>query len=154
FDLAGLDEEQALRQMSPEEGDWMVIGPADPKARPWEILHGRLAIVQAIDGDEITAELMPMSFAKSEFRFGHNASLAIEQGERYVLDPMADDLVAHRVLDGCRNTDHNHFLAWIEGGSEAAPKRAVTGDERDALAAFHAALETADGILTPTERQG
>ena len=29
FDLAGLDPAPALQQMGPEEGDWMVIGPAN-----------------------------------------------------------------------------------------------------------------------------
>jgi hypothetical protein len=153
FDLVGLDEVPALRQMDPEEGDWMVIGPATANARPWEILRGRIAIVQAIDGNEMTLELMSMSFSKSEFRFGHKASLAIEQGERYVLDPMADDLVAERVLDGCRHTHHNVFLSWVETGGDAAPKRTVVANEREALAAFHAALEAGEGILTPTERQ-
>ena len=53
FDLAGLDPAPALQQMGPEEGDWMVIGPANDAAKPWEILRGRIAIVQSIDGDEI-----------------------------------------------------------------------------------------------------
>lgn len=152
FDLAGLDPVPALQQMGPEEGDWMVIGPANDQARPWEILRGRIAVVKSIDGDEIVVELMPMSFAKSDFRFGHNASLTVEKGAMYVLDPMADDLVAERVLDGCRNTAHNDFLAWIEAGGEGVHARARHDDE--ALREFAASLEQAEGILTPTLRQG
>jgi hypothetical protein len=154
FDLAGLDAKPALRQMNPEETDWMVIGPASDQAKPWDILRGRIAIVQSIDDDEIVVELMSMSFSKSEFRFGHKASLAIEQGKRYVLDPMADDLVAERILDGCRNTGHNVFLEWIQLEGEGIHIRDVETQQRQAVADFHAALEAAEGILTPTERQG
>lgn len=154
FDLAGLDPGSALPQMGPEEGDWMVIGPANGAARPWEILRGRIAIVNAIDGDEIELELMSMSFGKSEFRFGHNVKLAVEKGELYALDPMADDLVAERVLDGCRNTQHNVFLQWVEAGAVTLAPRAVSRRERAALGEFHEALEQAEGILTPTQRQG
>ena len=95
-----------------------------------------------------------MSFAKSEFRFRHNASLQIVGGERYVLDPMADDLVAERVLDGCRNTGHNDFMKWIEAGGEKVRARLVSAAAREAVEEFHRALEQAEGILTPTERQG
>jgi Cdc6-like AAA superfamily ATPase len=153
FDLAGLDPAPALRQMGPEEGDWMVIGAANDQARPWEILRGRIAVVKSIDGDVIAVELMPMSFRKSEFRFGHNVSLVIEKGARYVLDPMADDLVAERVLDGCRNTTENYFLAWIADGAESITQRAVDQSEVDALREFNAALDAAAEILTPTRRQ-
>jgi hypothetical protein len=154
FDLAGLDPAPALQQMGPEEGDWMVIGPANDQARPWDILRGRIGVVKSIEGDEITVDLMPMSFRKSEFRFGHNASLAVEKGSRYVLDPMADDLVAERVLDGCRNTAHNDFLAWIEAGPESIHTRDVSTSESEALRDFHDALQEAEGILSPTQRQG
>ena len=77
FDLAGLDPAPALREMSPEEGDWMVIGPAATGTKPWSVLRGRIAIVSEIDGDEIIVELMPMSFRGGEFRFSHNASMAV-----------------------------------------------------------------------------
>jgi hypothetical protein len=154
FDLAGLDPAPALQQMGPEEGDWMVVGPANDQARPWDILRGRIAVVEAIDGDEITVGLKKMSFGKSEFRFGHKASLEIEKGSRYVLDPMADDLVAERVLDGCRNTTHNDLLRWVEGGADAIHTRDVAASELELLRDFGAVLETADGILTPTGRQG
>lgn len=154
FDLVGLDAAPALRQMGPEEGDWMVIGPATSNAKPWDVLRGRIAIVNSIDGDEIVLELMPMSFRRSEFRFGHNASLQVVKGARYVLDPMADDLVAERILDGCRNTAHNDFLKWVEAGGEHAHIRAVSADTRAAVETFRGALELAEGILTPTERQG
>lgn len=151
FDLVGLDSASALQQMEPEEGDWMVIGPANDTAKPWEILRGRIAVIQEIEGDAIVVELMPMSFRGGEFRFGHNASLTVTKGALYVLDPMADDLVAERVLDGCRNTEHNDFLAWIEAGGEAVDARAR--DDEEALRAFASALEAAGGILTPTLRQ-
>jgi hypothetical protein len=154
FDLAGLDPAPALQQMGPEEGDWMVVGPANDAAKPWSILRGRIAVIDTIDGDEIVVGLMPMSFGRSEFRFGHNASLAVEKGAIYVLDPMADDLVAERVLDGCRNTAHNSFLGWIERGADAIGARAVDESEAAALREFHTTLESAEGILTPTQRQG
>ncbi|HXF97938.1 MAG TPA: AAA domain-containing protein [Gaiellaceae bacterium] len=154
FDLAGLDPVPALQQMAPEEGDWMVIGPARASAKPWDVVRGRIAVIDAIEDDEIVLHLMPMSFGRSEFRFAHNASLAIARGALYVLDPMADDLVAERVLDACRNADHNAFLAWIERGPEAIGSRGVSAAERQALGAFLEALEQAASILTPTQRQG
>jgi hypothetical protein len=153
FDLAGLDPEPALREMSPEEDDWMVIGPARTGTRPWEVLRGRIAVVSEINGDEIAVELMPMSFRGGEFRFSHNASMAVSEGELYMLDPMADDLVAERVLDGCRNTKHNDFLRWVENTAEAIHARSVDAHELAALRDFEAALEVAEGILTPTRRQ-
>ena len=152
FDLAGLDPEPALQQMGPEEGEWMVIGAATNAAKPWEILRGRIAIVQSIDGEELTAELMPMSFRKSDFRFGHNASMAVATGQHYVLDPMVDDLVAERILDGARNTDHNAFLAWIEKGGDAVHVRAP-GELGSGVESFAEALEDAEGILSPTLKQ-
>ena len=95
---------------------------------------------------------MSMSFRKSDFRFGHNASMPVVAGSMYVLDPMADDLVAERILDGCRNTAHNSFLAWIEGGGAAIRERAVDKAELEAAEVFQTALEDAAGILTPTKR--
>ncbi len=84
--------------MSVEEADWMVLSEARDGMRPWEVIRGRIATVSAVDGDEIVLALQSMSFRNSEFRFGHNASLAVSAGGHYVLDPMADDLVAERVL--------------------------------------------------------
>ena len=135
----------------------MVIGPANDQARSRgrSFADGSRSSSRSTD-DEITVELMPMSFRKSDFRFGHNASMPVEKGSMYVLDPMADDLVAERVLDGCRNTAHNDFLALDRRRtSEAIHARDVSMPEaRGAGREFHAALETADGILTPTQRQG
>lgn len=151
FDLAGLNPVPALQQMGPEEGDWMVIGPAT-NTKPWDILRGRIAVVQSIEGDEISVELMPMSFWKSNFRFSHSASMAVMRGERYALDPMADDLVAERILDGARNTTHNAFLHCVEGGVETIHVRPGQGREVN-VRAFADALANADGILSPTLRQ-
>jgi hypothetical protein len=152
FDLAGLDPEPALQQMGPEEGDWMVIGPASNMAKPWEILRGRIAVIQSIDEDELVAELMPMSFPKSDFRFGHKASMPVERGEKYVLDPMADDLVAERILDGARNTDHNSFLSWIERSGDGVHSREP--DPFDSgVRDFAETLAAAEGIVSPTLRQ-
>ena len=131
----------------------MVVGPAGSGTKPWEVLRGRIAVVREIDGDEIVVELMPMSFRGGAFRFPHNASMAVSKGELYVLDPMADDLVAERILDGCRNTDHNEFLRWVEGTAEAIHARTVSVEESRALRDFEVALEAGGGILTPTERQ-
>ena len=35
-----------------EEGDWMVISEARDGVRPWEVVRGRIATVDEIDGDE------------------------------------------------------------------------------------------------------
>ena len=48
----------------------MVIGPADDARKPWDVLRGRIAIVEAIDGDEITVGLMSMSFRKMTYTVG------------------------------------------------------------------------------------
>jgi hypothetical protein len=153
FDLAGLEPAPALQQMGAEEGDWMVLSEAKDGMRPWEVVRGRIAIIDAIDGDEIVLSLHTMSFKGSEFRFGHRSGMPASKGERYVLDPMADDLVAERLLDACRNTEHNEFLRWVEGGGKAIHSRSVSTEDQGAVADFATALESAEGILTPTQRQ-
>jgi hypothetical protein len=78
--------------------------------------------------------------------------MQIESGKKYVLDPMADDLVAERILDGARNTNHNSFLTWIENGGEKVHKRPAD-DVAATVSGFAAALADAKGILSPTARQ-
>ena len=153
FDEAGLDPTPALQQMGPEEGDWMVLSDAVVGMKPWEVARGRIAVITAIDGDEIELELLSMSFKGNAFRFGHKAGLTIAAGGRYVLDPMADDLVAERLLDACRNTGDNEFLRWIEQGGERCGLRDPDSAEVGALDGFAESLAGADGILTPTQRQ-
>jgi hypothetical protein len=153
FDEAGLDPVPALQQMGPEEGDWMVLSDAQAGMKPWEVARGRIAVVASIEGDEIELELLSMSFKGNAFRFGHKAGLTIESGARYVLDPMADDLVAERLLDACRNTDDNEFLRWIEQGGAGCGARDPDPAELEALEDFSEALTNAAGILSPTQRQ-
>lgn len=153
FDEAGLDPVAATLQMGPEEGDWMVIGDADDAARPWSIVRGRIAVVQSISGDEITVELHDATFPRNTFRYWHENEFEVKAGQRYVLDPMVDDLVAERLLQACVNPDHNEFLDWIGAGGENLAKRRLPRGTKDAVAGFTLWLEESPEVLTPTARQ-
>ena len=153
FDEAGLDAEAAFPQMGPEEGDWMVVSEARNDVRPWEIVRGRIAVIKEIGELELVVELGDMTFPRGEFRFWHGIDMQLAAGRRYVLDPMADDLVAERILDACRNADDNEFLRWIEAGGDAATPRGVDRREERLVREFAAALQAAPSILTPTLRQ-
>ncbi|HWO69859.1 MAG TPA: AAA domain-containing protein, partial [Actinomycetota bacterium] len=152
FEEAGLDPAVALAQMDPKEGDWMVLGePA--RIRPWDILRGRVVVIREIGERGLVADLTRMSFPRERFRFPHDRGLAVSRGGRYVLDPMADDLVAHRLLDACEHADDNVLLRWIEAGGGAVGRRRVRREEREAVESFARALDEARTILTPTLRQ-
>ncbi len=151
FEEAGLDPALALAQMNPKEGDWMVLSRPDTE-RPWDILRGSIAILRDVGEQELTAELSGITFRGGTFRYGHERP-DLRRGQRYVLDPLADDLAAHRYLDACQNADDNVLLRWIEDGSGGATGRRVRRAERDAVKQFREALAAAPTILTPTARQ-
>lgn len=152
FEEAGLDPALALAQMSPKEGDWMVLSPSET-TRPWEILHGRVARIHELGEREMTVDFIEGMHRGGRFRYAHDSSIVPIPGHRYVLDPMADDLVAERCLEACRHADGNVFLAWAEAGGAAVRRRRVPVEDRDAVERFVEALERSARILTPTAKQ-
>ena len=158
FDLAGLDPEPALA--ADGAGGRRLDGDR-PGQRP-RASRGRSCAdgsrsCKSIDGDEIIVELMPMSFRKSELPLRPQRVARDRKGARmYVLDPMADDLVAERVLDGCRNTDAQRLPRLGRGRQR---RRSIRADVSDGGARHRSASSTrrsqaAEGILSPTQRQG
>ena len=67
---------------------------------------------------------------------------------------MADDLVAERVLDGAATQPTTTSSTGSRQGGDASTRATVVGGASRRCATFHAALEAAEGILTPTQRQG
>lgn len=100
------------------EGDWMTLNPVadgetgEPPTGK-RVVHGRLCVVEGIMGARVSLKLLPMSFKKSKFRFGHRM-IEPEQTLLYTVDEMADDLNADKFLEACQHAETNHLYRWLE----------------------------------------
>jgi hypothetical protein len=107
--------------------DWTVLNPLrneEGRALPaWKVVRGRLAVVETLTAEGLTLRLLPMTFKKSPFRYGHNISLRPEPGAIYTLDEMADDLNSDKFLEACRNATSNHLYRWITDTNEGLKPR-------------------------------
>jgi len=108
-------------------GDWLVLNPlADQEGREpsaYGLVRGRLAAVEALDGDHATLRLMPMTFRNSPFRYQHAVKLAPEPGALYTADEMCDDLNADKFRDACRHAPANHLYRWLSDPEEGKRPR-------------------------------
>lgn len=117
FSDTGLEPTVALQLNKIKEGDFIVLNRLENDGRAWEMVRGRLGVVQTLQGANISIELSDMTFGKKEgqtsnqlpFRYSHDNKLIPEIGEYYIIDDMVDDLNADRFLDGCRHADSNPF---------------------------------------------
>ena len=152
FAGVGLDPSAGLAGMGVKEGDWVVMSPHDTRG-PWDIARGRVAIVKAIEGAGLEAELLDMSFRNDAMRYPHRRDMAVVRGRLYAIDPIIDDLVGHRLYLACRNTRANDFVRLLETSAADRPTRISTGTAAECIAEL-IGLIAADPDSPPlTERQ-
>ncbi len=150
FDRFGFDPDAFLRAMNPREGSWMVLNP-ELTTRPGDLVKGRLAVVQSIRGDRIDLDLLPITLHGLPLCHGHDADLTPTPGEFYALDPSADDIVAGRLVEACRNARDNHLLRRFEAADTSALAR--PDGYREAATRLLEVLKDSPAIPTPTVPQ-
>ncbi len=106
-------EEVAPPLMRIKEGDWLVLNPADEEHTPWQLAHGRLAIVTALVEDTVDLQLLTLSDYGSRFKYSHAATLLPTPGERYTLDEMPDNLNFDKYLAALQHSESNVFFNWL-----------------------------------------
>lgn len=116
YNSIGLDGAVVQEVPRLKDGDWTVLNPADDRS-PWKVLHGRIATIQAIDGDRIELRLLSITSYHSRFKYSHDTTLLPTPGARYMLDEMADDLNFDKQLEAVRHAPHNVFFARIIAGT-------------------------------------
>lgn len=109
----GLDPATALSSCKLKEGDWVVFNPCDPALTPNQIKHGRLSVIESIDPEGVTLELLGSNFHNGDFRYSHHYNLEPRSSVRYTIDPMADDLNADKVLHALDHVQSNCFFEWL-----------------------------------------
>lgn len=124
FGALGLDPVLIMNACKLKEGDWVIFNPGDPNISANQIKHGRLAIIETINRDEVVLELLGITFPDGNFRYFHNNSLEPTVASFYAIDPMSDDLNADKVLASLANVDGNVFFNWLRetpGNRETHP---------------------------------
>jgi hypothetical protein len=129
LNLDGSVVQQALRL---KEGDWTVLNPSDGRS-PWKMVHGRIAIIQALDADQMELQLLGLTSYRSTFKYSHDTKLVPMPGERYTLDEMADDLNFDKHLEAVRNATHNVFFQHMTAATFADSGPALVGRGRQFL---------------------
>ncbi len=106
-----------------KDGDWLVLNALDHQ-QPWEIIRGRIAVVQSFAADTITVELLDMTSFGSDFKYAHEVKLVPQAGDLYTLDEMADDLNADKYARAVAHAGGNALYAALTG-VPAAPSPAT-----------------------------
>jgi CRISPR/Cas system-associated exonuclease Cas4 (RecB family) len=118
------DEVGALRLQA---GSWVVVNSlANEEGQPraaWEVVRGRLGVIDEIDGPQIGVRLKRLTFKPTRFRYSHRQTDA-RAGEVYTLDEMVDDLNADKFLEACRHAEANHLYRRMSAAYQdaSAPK--------------------------------
>lgn len=107
--------------------DWVVLnsetGPLGRARSASHIVHGQLAIIMRLDGEEVALRLLPLNFRDSPFRYRHKR-ITLQPDARYTIDESADDLNADKYLDACNNAGANHLYLWMSDVKAGrAPRR-------------------------------
>jgi hypothetical protein len=109
----GREESSDLRL---QEGTWVVLNSlcneeGQPRAA-WEIVRGRLGVIDDISGAQLNVRLQRLSFKPTPFRYPHRLTDP-QPGQVYTLDEMVDDLNADKYLEACRHAASNHLYRWL-----------------------------------------
>jgi hypothetical protein len=97
-------------------GTWIVVNTlcnddGQPRAA-WEIVRGRLGVINTISDTEITVQLQRLSFKPTPFRYPHRRT-DLQPGQVYTLDEMVDDLNADKYLEACQHAVSNPLYHWL-----------------------------------------
>jgi hypothetical protein len=99
-----------------QEGTWVVVNTlcndeGQPRAA-WELVHGRLGVINNISDTQITVRLQRLTFKPTPFRYAHRRT-DLQPGQVYTLDEMIDDLNADKYLEACQHTAANPLYRWL-----------------------------------------
>lgn len=114
FAALGLDPVLTMNAFKLKEGAWVVLNEADDSTLSAnKIKNGRLATIVAVGSDWLELNLLGITFGGSTFRYYHKNTLRPQPGQRCMIDEMADDINADKVLEGLRNIDYNTLYRWL-----------------------------------------
>jgi hypothetical protein len=136
--------------------DWVVLnsetGPFGRARSASHIVHGQLAIITRLDGEEFALRLLPLNFRDSPFRYRH-ARITLQPGARYTIDESADDLNADKYLDACNNAGANHLYLWMSDVKAGRAPRRVRPSRLRSAAEFAGLASQAQSPHGLTEAQ-
>jgi len=150
FDQLGLDPTLTMNACRLKEGDWLVLNVADPTLSAARIKNGRLAVIKSIEDGWIDLDLLQLTFYNSSFRYPHTRDLEPAPGDLYVLDQMADDLNADKIIQSLAHVDSNAFYQWLLSRPLG---REVTQRGHRAVHMFTDLVDVLERIRRPTDRQ-
>jgi len=140
-----------------KQGGFVALNTLEKDAQPWELVRGRLCIVNSLEGDTLFLKLLDMSFPKNgkqdpPFRYPHATKLLPEPGEYYTVDEMVDDLNGDKLLEACRNAEQNPFYHLIAQTctAERNLRATIMQEKAQEFAGYVAELE---GKHAPTANQ-
>src|SRR5262249_5991932 len=118
---------EELGDLRLQEGTWVVVNTlcndeGQPRAA-WELVHGRLGVIDDMSGTQITVRLQRLTFKPTPFRYAHRRT-DVQPGQVYTLDEMVDDLNADKYLEACQHAASNPLYHWLNAAytDPQAPK--------------------------------
>jgi hypothetical protein len=118
-------------------GDFMTLNPLvedGQRLGASRLVHGRVVVIDRVDGAGLVVRLLSMNFKGSLFRYRHR-QFAPEPGVLYTLDEMVDDLNADKLLEACQNADANPLYRWMSDPESGRRPRSIRPSKlRDAAA--------------------
>lgn len=164
FSQTGIEPTAAMQINKLKPDSWCVLNELEKDGQAWDMVRGRLAIIQSQDGMQVSLDLSEMSFAAPKnqpkptiaFRYYHNNKLLPVPGQYYMLDEMVDDLNGDKLLEACRQAEHNSFyhLLSVAALSGELNRRQNLAPELPAKAREFAELVASiEGQFAPTAAQ-
>src|SRR5262249_19920079 len=107
---------EELGDLRLQKGTWVVVNTlcnddGQPRAA-WELVRGRLGVIDAISDTQITVRLQRLTFKPTPFRYPHRRT-DLQPGQVYTLDEMVDDLNADKYLEACQHAAANPLYHWL-----------------------------------------
>lgn len=149
YEAMGLDRSSGSALIKLKPGTWCVLNPLEDEETGLErtgpkLASGRLCVVEKLDDSRITLRMMFVSSKNSQFKFSH-WNVPVERGGLYTLDEMADDLLADKCVQACKNSDGN-LLVRIASPDYLPGRMLFTGDAANVTRAF---LDTVSAAESP-----
>lgn len=114
FSSLGLDPVITMNACRLKEGDWVVMNDtSNPQLTAGRVKGGRLAVIDRLSPDEVVLTFRDNIFKGKKLFINYHEKVALQGGHLYVLDEMADDLNADKVLESLRNPQSNIFFHWL-----------------------------------------
>jgi len=167
FSQTNLEPALAMQLNKIKSGDFVVLNKLEADGRGWQIVRGRIGVIQAMEGLSLSLKLTDMTFGKSKnapvdtdkkisFRYSHDNRLRPMVDEFYLIDEMVDDLNGDKLLEACRHADFNpfyHLLANYVAPTKQATKAEAANPVAAWAADFGELVARLEGQNAPTLRQ-